>query len=308
MYNTNGNCLEILVKGRSITEYTHRGSVYVEGRKGSEYVIRYRNNSSTRKKVVISVDGLNVVSGNVNWKTGYVVEPWGVLDLPGWRKDDQNVAKFKFSSVGKSYNQHNDHGDVNNVGVIGVKVFHEEAELWKTPEIKHIYHHHNYWNWPHYYNYGPYYNSSNGLGIIGTSGSWGPIGAVNNNVQNSGGNLGVASVMNCSAEVKTAGGSTLRDRPRSATKGRSEARGLCASGSDFEPQQALGTKWGQNAEFKTGVSSYKFYDTASDTLLIYYDSREGLARRGINVRWHVEQHRPEAFPTTYTGVACPPPK
>lgn len=283
MYTNNGNVLEILVKDRPITEYVYKGSNYIEGRKNSDYVVRFRNNSALRKKIVVSVDGLNVISGNVNWNMGYVVEPWATCDIPGWRKDNKNGAKFKFSSVGKSYNQHNEHGDVANVGVIGVKVFHEKPQLPKQSPyiVKHVYHHHDY-SWP-------YYNGWQNGNLIGLVGS-------NVNVsQTSDWSVGSADVVTASCSSGPIATSSL-GALRSCT-------GMTKAAEPVE--QSIGTTWGKNVEFETTEVNLEFYDAAADTLLIYYDTREGLEMRGVDMRKKTYR-KPDAFPA-YSGVRCPAP-
>ena len=52
--------MTLLVDGKPIHEYHHEGRVFVEGRSGSEYKIRIKNNSSTRACFVVSVDGLTL--------------------------------------------------------------------------------------------------------------------------------------------------------------------------------------------------------------------------------------------------------
>lgn len=159
--------LNILVKGKNIDQYNHNGKIYVEGRKGSNYVIQYRNNTSHRQKVVISVDGLNVLTGNTDWTKGYIVSAYGVLNVPGWRKDSNNVAAFEFSSTLDSYNQHNDSGNEHNIGVIGALVYNEKVKV--NPVIIHHYN----WNNPQwdYYPAKKYWfdNVSFSSGSINTS-------------------------------------------------------------------------------------------------------------------------------------------
>lgn len=115
-----------VVNNKHIDEYFHNNKIYVEGRKNSEYSLVLQNYSSKRYKAVISVDGLNILSGDKDWQKGYVLNPFETLKIPGWRIDNSSVAKFKFSSVKDSYNQHNLQGDVENVGVIGCMLFEEE--------------------------------------------------------------------------------------------------------------------------------------------------------------------------------------
>lgn len=125
---------QILVKNKAIDQYYHDGKNYVEGRKGSEYVIQLTNDCSQRKKVVVSVDGLNVISGDTDWSHGYIIDGYSTIEIPGWLKNENQVAKFVFSSTSKSYNQHNSAGDQNNIGVIGIAVYDEKITIRDIPK------------------------------------------------------------------------------------------------------------------------------------------------------------------------------
>ena len=113
--------LHILVKNNRISEYSDRdGNIFVEGRKGSEYEILLHNNTSFRMKAVVSVDGLNILTGDTVWEKGYVVDAFATLKIPGWRINKDQIAKFEFSNLKGSYNSGSP-----NVGVIGVMWFKE---------------------------------------------------------------------------------------------------------------------------------------------------------------------------------------
>ena len=90
----------ILIKGRPINEVQHEGQTFVEGRNGSAYELKFKNNSSSRVLVIPSVDGLNVLDGKIAGKTspGYVIDAWGELRIPGWKVDGTTAAKFKFTT------------------------------------------------------------------------------------------------------------------------------------------------------------------------------------------------------------------
>ena len=263
--------LQVIVNGRPIDTYSHKNKTYIEGWKGSEYEIQYRNESANRVKIVVSVDGLNVCSGDKNWERGYVVDAFQTLKIPGWRKDSGNVAKFVFSSVGKSYNQHNDSGDVANIGVIGCKVFVEKPKIQVSWMPNQFHYHYHYPRYPWYQTTGVYYNNP----------------GINLNTQNinvkDDGHMGVA----CSYSMDSYSGPEER-----------------TIGGPF-PQNSVGTGWGENKKFDTKEVNYEFCDTPSEVILIYYDDRRGLERRGINLKEKYSHfHEPNAFPSD----GCPPPK
>jgi hypothetical protein len=266
----------VLVKGQPIKEYLKDGKYYVEGRKGSDYELRYHNTSGVRKKVVFSVDGLNIMSGDKDWTKGYVVEPYQIVTIPGWRKDGDNVAKFVFSSVPKSYNQHNDAGDRNNVGVIGAMTFLEKSKPLSQPII---------YNWNNHYHYPqdyPWYSPLYHGNLGGAAGD----------------NINVNNVTTSLIGGAVGGGvsSSLNNSFAQASYTSSDAS-LIASNS-------IGTGWGENKTFQTTMVDYEFGTKVFTTMLLYYDSREGLQARGIVDLAPVVV--PQAFPGFDFG--CPAPK
>lgn len=286
----------VKVKGRVVDEYKHHGKTFIEGRKGSEYTLEFYNGSSIRRNVVISVDGLNITTGDTNWEKGYIADPWQTISIPGWKIDQTKAAKFEFNSVPKSYNQHNDSGDKNNVGVIGCLVF---DEIKKPDPIPIPVYHHYYQNYPRtpWVNPWEYHHWDNPLWLNNSSAqSWGSsLAGVGSSM-----NLQNASGMNsCNFVAKAASqdfcaSENISERTRSAP--------------DPElVQQSLGTKWGERTEFKTYSVSMDCEKNASSTILIFYDSRKGLENRGINFHQKHKFHAiPNAFPGLKTG--CPLPR
>jgi len=117
---------------RELPSWLHRGQRWVAGSQGTPYAVRLRNNSPERVLVVLSVDGLNVISGEVAapGQTGYVLDPWQSADITGWRKSQREVAQFVFTDPGNSYADRT--GRPDNIGVIGIAVFNE-AQRWVPP-------------------------------------------------------------------------------------------------------------------------------------------------------------------------------
>ena len=112
-------------EGRVLPTYTHQGRRYVVGKPGNEYAIRVRNQSGGRVLAVMSVDGVNAISGDTasTSQTGYVLSPYESADIAGWRKSMSNTAAFYFTTLPDSYAART--GRPDNVGVIGVAVFRE---------------------------------------------------------------------------------------------------------------------------------------------------------------------------------------
>nr|WP_316643967.1 hypothetical protein [uncultured Roseateles sp.] len=99
---------------------------YVAGRPGARYALRLRNLTGGRVLAVLSVDGINVISGQTaGWaQTGYVLAPYESYDIRGWRKSDAEVAAFQFAAIAQSYAAQT--GRPGHVGVIGVAAFREK--------------------------------------------------------------------------------------------------------------------------------------------------------------------------------------
>jgi hypothetical protein len=111
--------------GQSLETWRHRGRLYVAGTPGNRYAVSLRNRSDGRVLTVISVDGVNAVSGETAnaSQSGYVLAPGQSAEIAGWRKSMEEVAAFYFTRIGDSYAARTERPQ--NVGVIGVAVFNE---------------------------------------------------------------------------------------------------------------------------------------------------------------------------------------
>ncbi len=112
--------------GQTLPVYQHGGEHWVAGRPGARYAVALRNTSPGRVLSVVSVDGVNVISGETAAlnQTGYVLGPWQSYAVSGWRKSDSEVAAFHFTASSSSYAERT--GRPANVGVIGVALFREK--------------------------------------------------------------------------------------------------------------------------------------------------------------------------------------
>jgi hypothetical protein len=114
--------------GRELPVYWHEGRAYVVGRPGNEYQVAVKNRHGEDLLAVVSVDGLNVMTGETASarQSGYVLSPWTRVDVRGWRKSLDEIAAFYFTPLGDSYAARTDRPA--NVGVIGVALFRRKAE------------------------------------------------------------------------------------------------------------------------------------------------------------------------------------
>ena len=117
-------------RGDVLVAHPYRGTSWVAGRPGNRYAVRLTNRTGARVLVVLSVDGVNAVSGETAapGQTGYVLDAWQSTEITGWRKSLAEAAAFYFTALPDSYAARTDRPD--NVGVIGLAVFRE-----RVPEV-----------------------------------------------------------------------------------------------------------------------------------------------------------------------------
>ena len=114
--------------GSDFPNFRSGGDVWIAGSDGERYNLRLQNHSPERVEVVVSVDGRDVISGRLGdyaKQRGYVLDPFGVLIIEGYRQSLDNVAAFRFSDIDNSYSARL--GTPANIGVIGVAAFAEKS-------------------------------------------------------------------------------------------------------------------------------------------------------------------------------------
>jgi len=109
-----------------------KGHTFVVGEAGQRYTLVLENHTSHRFEVVATVDGLDVMNGTPGSvdNRGYILTPYGTLEVDGFRDSKSTVAAFRFGRVGDSYAAKV--GDARDVGVIGIAFFGERGDDW-TP-------------------------------------------------------------------------------------------------------------------------------------------------------------------------------
>lgn len=119
-------------RGETLQTWSQRGATWVAGRPGSRYAVRLTNRSGGRVLVVLSIDGVNAVSGETaaTGQAGYVLDPYQTTEITGWRKSLTESAAFYFTQLPDSYAARTDRPD--NVGVIGAAIFREQT---RAPEL-----------------------------------------------------------------------------------------------------------------------------------------------------------------------------
>jgi hypothetical protein len=136
-----GNLVDVSVidrdSGATLPTYSHGGKLYVAGTPGHRYAVRMVNRTGARVLTVLSVDGVNAITGenaDPN-QSGYVLGAYDSTEVDGWRKNMSEIAEFNFTNLGDSYAART--GRPNNVGVIGVAVFREKPHYtWRERDEK----------------------------------------------------------------------------------------------------------------------------------------------------------------------------
>ncbi len=303
--------LEVLVNGRPMTEYYKDSKSFTEAREGSEYTLRFRNNSWKRVLAIFSVDGIEVLKGKAaaQAENGYIVDAFSSIEIKGYRIDEATVAAFKFTGGKLSYavtvgaakttpagETTYDKSERNN-GVIGVRVFEEDVPAKDYTTYKQLpvaqYSTTNGFNFSSFAVQG----LSGCIGnIVSTTGGLFPFRQCNESdiIAVSNGGVG-ASTYTCSINNSTSGpiGATCSNTIASASAGvmRSMAVGRQdlnqygkmdrISASALSPSFDVGSTWGTQIVDKIKEVAFKRAATSVD-LVIYYASRASLEQFGID--------------------------
>lgn len=250
--------VSVLVHGNQIKEYEHSGSTFIEGKEGTEFTIRLKNNTHKRALAVLTIDGKSVIdgaAGSLETSGGYVIEPYSSTTIPGWRVNDDSVANFTFADKAHSYAARMGEG-ADNVGVIGCAFFYEIES----------------------------YNPS----IYVTSTPW----TYPNPTWTS--NTFATGAANSTFHYDNA---CLRGAPQSST--------IPCSTTCSTSVNNLGTDFGKQSNHAVSVVSFSRSSQPETVFTIYYDTREGLVNRGVNL-----QPRAQVCPSPFPGSAktgCPIP-
>ncbi|HEY2395751.1 MAG TPA: hypothetical protein VGH81_07230 [Rudaea sp.] len=122
--------------GSILPVHRHDGKLFVAGMPGHRYAVRLYNHSAARVLTILSVDGVNAITGQTAdpQQSGYVLEASQSTEVDGWRKDMSEIAQFNFTAIDNSYAART--GRPDNVGVIGVAVFREKAPVRRERDDK----------------------------------------------------------------------------------------------------------------------------------------------------------------------------
>ena len=273
--------------GETLTPTWHAGRWWVAGKPGSRYAIAVANRAGERTLNVVSVDGVNAISGETAaWnQTGYVLGSGDTMQVTGWRKSMAEVASFEFTALPNSYAART--GRPGNVGVIGVALFREKPKFVVTPPMSNESRNENARPPP------PIRARPDARGDIATNATADE--AVGEKMAGaSGGRLVPAAP----AEADDAPAASAARAPESAQ--RKEQR----------QAQRLGTGHGEIEHSEITYTDFERMQSApNEVVTIYYDSRENLIAMGVIAAPHIATNRyPTPFPADGKFVPDPPPR
>jgi len=264
--------LKILIDGKPIQEYHKDGRTFVEGRQGSNFSLELTNLTPRRILVHPTVDGLSAMSGKEASRLdndGYVLHAFQKTEIPGWRLNDDEVARFFFAGDGKSYAEKTGKG--LDKGVIACAVWEEKVIV--RPDTV------------FFSSHAPCAADADEENTLNSE-------MCSYELQNSSHSFMPES----RHETKTSG-----DIMRGARK-----RKMSMKKKRAVSTQNLGTGFGERAQHEVHTTTFdKATDEPAVVATIYYDDLKGLRTRGINIRRQRKRNRlPDPFPR---DKGCTPP-
>jgi len=253
--------------GRVLPIYFKDGVRWVEGTPGHEYTVRVRNDTNSRVLAVMSVDGVNVITGETAGaaQSGYVVDARASTEVAGWRKNMAGVAAFYFTELADAYAART--GRPENVGVIGVALFRERQRAATIDS---------------------------------------PVGRLAPRTDHDAADQGAAGAdANAAPEAPSpqpspAGGRGSREAAADGGSVAKRAEAIAPA------SRSLGTGHGRHENSRAQYASFeRESDTPYQTIVIRYDRRDNLVALGV-LPPPVIARRPDPFPATPGFVPDPP--
>lgn len=291
--------VQILVDGKPAKEYTKNGKTFVESKTGTEYSVRIKNNSGKRAVAIVSIDGINTITGEIAKpdSTGYVVQAFSSIEVKGYRQDDETGGRFKFTEKESGYSKEIDGTGVNS-GVIGV-LFYQEKEppaiirigkLIPDPEPF------DNWPWDESRPWRPYKPHRPYFGD--------PI------WKTTCGGTAAASAEPVRLFNSALRGTPTGDRDRGVSYSNHtqslgngvEAMSFCSSVEQPTPEFDAATTWGSKFSESLEYVDFVRDNVSAETYNLYYASRSALKAMGV-----IKESTPQiTFPQSFTGFAKPP--
>jgi hypothetical protein len=209
--------------------------------------------------------------------SGYILDGWNGITVPGWRVSNSHVAHFEFARGDKSYASGKGKGIHN--GVIGCAFFYEKEYV---PSITITNLPDAFPKWPKDNPWWPTWTvTSTGTTYLGKAGdSITPTGSAFNMQASSNSNMAQCSdkSFNSSSSINQVMSSSL------------------------------GTGFGDKTEHKVvAVGFERDSSSPAEVLTVYYDTRSGLKNRGIDVEGYTEIASPFPGSQAEYNKFCQPP-
>ena len=269
--------LKILVKGKPVQEYHKNDRTFVEGRPGSNFSLMLKNLTNRRILVHATVDGLSVMTGKeasrLDNGRGYILHPYQEEAIPGWRLDDEAVARFFFAGDGDSYSEKTGKG--LDKGVVACAVWEEKVVEQPTVTYR-----------------------TKGIGGYSKGGGRG---------------CGQSIESESNYELSSARYSVESSSYNGGQQTCSGSLGQqvnCAKPTRSVSTQNLGTGFGDKTQHQVSKTTFTAdTDEPAAIAVVYYDDYEGLRAQGIKlpkrIRPEPQLTRPNPFPK---DTNCIPPK
>jgi hypothetical protein len=271
--------------GQALRVWRHDGRLFIAGEPGARYSLRVTNHTDGRVLVVLSVDGVNILSGETAGydQRGYIFDPYQSYDLKGWRKSLSEVADFTFTRLPQSYAALT--GRPANVGVIGIAVFDEKvaavvAEPASPAPSE------------------PYRRAADSAGASGRGrAERAPPRSADRGADNS----TAVTEMVVTGEKRQ---SRLQSAPAPITAFTSRNREAVAA----EPRdEKLGTGHGQREQSAMIIEPFERATPYPQfTQEIAYDTHDNLVAMGVIPSWRYGERRPRPFPSSPAGAGFVP--
>ncbi len=309
--------LSILVNGNAVPEYRKDSSTFIEGRSGTEYVIKIKNHNNYKCKICLGIDGIGVIDskplGDDPNQMGYILDANQETIIKGYRVDSESVASFKFVNGDKAYANKSKGMKGKTQGVISAKVYAEkvlpidfEKELAKIKkqidEKKQEYvpvPYPVYPSWPR----NPWYDDSGwpkqpvtpwvtwcgGINAVGTNSVGNDVKWVNLSSDNCA--AGNNSVNYCHTVFNDAG-----NNPNSLLQSVTQCSTTLVEQNPFE----LGSAFGKKVEQKIKEVEFQVGNLIAE-IALYYTSKSGLEALGVEMKkLPAISKMPQAFPASKT--------
>lgn len=295
--------LQVLVNDRPVREYGHQGRTYIEGKRGSRFTLKFRNNTAQRILAIPSIDGLSAVDGQPATGTskGYIIPAYSSAEIKGWKQNLRETADFIFTDKSGSSYAAQTHG-AQNCGVIAVKVFAEKfvpPPPPPTPIVIREEHHHHHDHYPHW----PYWRPWPSIIYSCSTGNITSQGLAGQTVKSSlmcSSNAGPQYTCNLGDLAHP--GVTTREMDQSS-QAVNAMFSQCLSAEDKTPEFTLGTGYGQVREDVVSEATFE-RGLELATFEIYYSDESALTAVGVplNKAAQISKPVPQAF-----GGFCRPP-